>query len=55
MQQDQNADQGSQQESEATNAVCEAMISYWGRLGRQKEWTGRLLLRLHVVWLRIAY
>lgn len=48
MQQDQNADRGSQQESEATNAVCEAMISYWGSLGEQKEWTGRPSPRLRV-------
>lgn len=55
MQQDQNADRGSQQESEAINAVCEAMISYWGRLGEQKQWTGMLLTRLQVVRLRTVY
>lgn len=56
MQQDQDVERGSQQESEATNALCEAMISYWGRMGEQKEWTGRPSPRVRVVLrLRIAH
>lgn len=41
MQQDQEADKQGQHESEATNSICEAMASYWGRLETHKEWTGK--------------
>lgn len=56
MQQGQDVDQESKQKREATNALCEGMVSYWGRLGEQKEWTGRHAPRLHVARkLRIAH
>lgn len=41
MQQDQEVDQGDHQEVETTNTICEAMVSYWGGLGSDGEWTGR--------------
>lgn len=48
MQSDEDVVRQWKQESDATNTLCEAMISYWGRLGEHEEWTGRYPPRLHV-------
>lgn len=41
IQQDQVKDQGGHHESDVMNSICEAVVSYWGGLQNQKEWTGK--------------
>lgn len=46
MHQDQDIDKERHRESEATNSICEAVVSYWGSLKNREEWTGKFSPRL---------